>query len=527
LNFNLDFEKFKTKKMKILNITFAFLAIALLWSCDKELDVTYWKNGDQAVAAVNAIYTGFITDGGYMRMFPALTDGRGDDFTGDSPWPDLGQVANFTNLPTSGPVRWIWEAHYQIVFRANEVLRYVPDIEMDQNLKDRLLGQAYFLRGLAFFNLANTYKNIVIVTEVPQSKDDYYPGTTPEDQIWEQIISDFDMAKQLLPVSYQAVAGADQGQIGRATKGAATGLLGKAYLYRQQWQKAADEFELLVTPGAELNIYSLVADYKDNFKPFNENNSESLFEIQFADPNTVGGTDYNYGGEPNSNWRQVSSIGHTYAMEGRGYSDFLPTPWLFEEFTKELTVDGEYDPRLRNTIAFYDESQGYTEAYGVPWWNPATSIYPSKYTHDGIEGFLDENSGVENSGINYRIIRYADVLLMYAEALNELGETAQSYQYIQQVRDRANLADLSTIKPGMTQTEMREQIAHERALELAIESIRIHDIIRWGWLYDDEKLEILKSHDRDFETWRPGHEYLPIPQEDLDSNPNLSPNPAN
>ncbi|UII23436.1 RagB/SusD family nutrient uptake outer membrane protein [Fulvivirga ligni] len=521
--------------MKILKYYIALvLLIMMAPACDDKLELTnpnsqtadtFWKNQDQAIAAVNATYTGFITDGGYMRMFPALTDGRGDDFRGDSPWPDLVQVANFTILQTSGPVRWIWEAHYQIVFRANQVIAYVPGIEMDDDLKNRLLGQAYFLRGMAFFNLANTYKEIPIVTELPQSTDDYYPATDTEQVIWEQIFSDFEMAKSMLPVSYSNVSGPDQGQLGRATKGAATGMLGKALLYRQEWTRAINEFKLLVD-GPELNIYSLVPEYRDNFKPFNENNSESLFEIQFADPNTVGGTIYNYGGDPNANWKQVNSIGHTYAMEGFGYSDFLPTTWIYEEFRKEKTVDDKYDPRMYTTIASYEAGVSET-AYGGPWINPQDKIYPRKYTHDGIEGFTNENNGTENSGINYRILRYADVLLMYAEALNEDERTAEAYPYIQQVRDRANLPDLAATKPNMTKAQMREQLAHERALELAIESIRIHDIIRWGWLYDDAKLAELRTHDPDFDTWRPGHEYLPIPQEDLDSNPNLSPNPAN
>jgi len=510
------------------------LVVVTCVGCDNKLDLispnnqtadTYWKTEDQAVAGVTAIYTGFITDGGYMRMFPLLSDGRGDDFKGDSPWPDLVQVANFTILPTSGPVRWIWEAHYQVVYRANQVIHYLPGIEMDANLKERLLGQAYFLRGMAFMNLANTYKVIPIITDIPKSSADYYQKTATEDEIWNQIFSDFQNAKDRLPINYANVSGKDHGQIGRATKGAATGMLGKAYLYRKQWQKAADEFKLLIQ-GPELNIYSLVSNYRDNFKPTNENNSESLFEIQFADPNTVGGSVFNYGGDPNANWKQVCSVGHTYAMEGYGYSDFLPSRWIYDEFKKEKTVDGKYDPRLYQTIASYEP--GISElAYGSEWKNPQTSIYPRKYTHDGIPGYTNENNGVENSGINYRVLRYADVLLMYAEALNELNRTAEAYPFIQQVRDRAKLPDLATTKPGMSQSQMRDQLAHERALELSVETIRINDIIRWGWLYDPIKLAELKAHDSEFNTWTPGHEYLPIPQEDLDVNPNLIPNPAN
>jgi hypothetical protein len=124
-------------------------------------------------------------------------------------------------------------------------------------------------------------------------------------------------------------------------------------------------------------------------------------------------------------------------------------------------------------------------------------------------------------------MRYSEILLLYAEALNELnGPTSDVYSTIQQVRDRANLPDLATAQPGLTQSAMRDQIAHERALELGIEGVRFYDIMRWGWLYDNTKLTMLKTHDPEFNTWSAGHEYLPVPQLELDDNPNLTPNSA-
>ncbi|MCC9134897.1 RagB/SusD family nutrient uptake outer membrane protein [Pontibacter silvestris] len=527
--------------MKKIKYYFSFLLLALV-GCDDKLDIVnpntqiiadYWQTQDQAQAGVNAIYNSLILDGTYMRMFPTLTDTRGDDITGDTPWLDIAQVGNFTIPTTSGPVQWIWGAKYQLIWRANQVLDNVPAIEMDEALKNRILGQAYFLRGLAYFNLANTYKVVPVVTTAQTVISDdeavqveTYPATATEEELWNQIFSDFQMAKELLPISYDNVSGPDQGQKGRATKGAATGMLGKAYLYRQQWQNAADQFEQFFT-GDLQGRYSLVEDYRDNFKPTNENNFESLFEVQFGSVEEVGGSTRNYGGDPNSTWQQVSSQGYTYAMEGYGYSDVLPTRWIYNEFKEEKTVNGNSDPRLLETIASYEPEDNSTTVYGgTPWPFAEDRIFPRKYTHDGIPGWTDEG-GIENSGINYRVLRFADILLMYAEALNELGQTSEAYQYIQQVRDRANLPDLATTKPVMGQQEMRDQLAHERALEFAIEGQRINDIIRWGWLYDPEKLAMLKQHDADFNTWTPGNEYLPIPQTELDVNPNLATNPAN
>lgn len=514
------------KKLKYIT-----LVSLLLLGCDDNLELAnpnrqttadYWVTEGQALAGIDAVYNGLIVDGTYMRMFPAATDGRGDEFTGDSPWGDLVQMANFTIPTTSGPVEWVWNAHYVVVFRANQVLAYTQDIEMDEELRKRIHGQAHFLRGLAYFNLANTYKIVPVITAPARGEQDYYSPTATEEELWNQIFSDFQQAQEMLPASYVGISGPDAGQVGRATKGAATGMLGKAYLYRQQWQQAANEFEKLIK--GPLNTYSLVPNYRDNFSPITENNSESLFEVQFATIDQVGGSDFNWAGDPTANWKQVSAQAVTYGADGFGFSDFLPTRWIYNAFKEEQTVDGNVDPRLLATIASFEPEANSTTIYGKPWPYAPDAIYPRKYTNDGF-GYPHEYD--INSGINYRVLRYADILLMYAEALNELNRTAEAYQYIQQVRDRVNLPDLATVRPGMSQQQMRDQIARERALEFAIEGQRINDIIRWGWLYDADKLAMLRAHDNDFNTWTPGNEYLPIPQRELDVNPNLLPNPAN
>lgn len=505
----------------------------LATGCKKELDIqnpnaktidVYWKTAADAQAGVNAIYNSLIQDGTYMRMFPALTDSRGDDFYGDSPWGDLVQVGNFTIPSNSGPVQWVWATHYQLIWRANQVIVNVPAIEMDAELKKRIIGQASFLRGLALFNLANTYKSIPVPLELPTDKTKYHTPTATDEELWGQIIADFKTAKESLPVTYAGVSGPDAGNIGRATKGAATGMLGKAYLYQKKWTEAAAEFNELIN-GTQKGTYALMPDYRDNFKEINENNKESLFEVQFGQPDALGGTVMNYGGEPNANWKQVSSTGRTYAMDGYGYSDFMPTRWIYEEFKQEKTKAGKSDPRLLATIASYEPADNSITVYGNKWPFVLDKIYPRKYTHDGLN--WPGNDDQENSGINYRVLRYADVLLMYAEALNETGNTAEAYNYIQQVRDRAGLPDLKTVKPGLGQVGMRDQLGHERALEFATESIRINDIIRWGWLYDPVKLAELRAHDPDFKTWIPGKEYLPIPLSELNVNPNLKRNSAN
>lgn len=505
--------------------------LLIVGGCDRKLDQVnpnaltteeYWQTREQAFAGVTGIYNALINDGTYMRSLPGLMDSRGDDFTGDSPWLDLVLTGQFIIPTTSAPVFWIWRDLYLIVTRANQVIANVnkyPAGVLTADEKARILGQAHFLRGLAYYKLAVNFKTVPVFTEPATDASKYYAATSTEDELWNQIFSDFQTAEAGLPVSYANISGPDRGQVGRATKGAAAGMLGKAYLFRKDYAKAGAQFQKFIS-GPLSGVYSLVPNYRDNFKDVMENNSESLFEVQFE----VGtGTDFNWTGEPSTAWKTVQAVSVTYAMEGAGFSDYLPTRWIYNEFKQEKTKDGKSDPRLLATIASYEPSDNSIMAYGRPWFNPQDRIYPRKYTNDG----LGKPFETPESGINYRVLRYADILLMYAEVLNETGSTAQAYQYIQQVRDRVNLPDLATVKPNMTQAQMRDQIAHERALEFSIEGQRIVDIIRWGWLYNPAKLAELKAHDTDFNTWKPGNEYLPIPQQELDVNKNLLPNPAN
>jgi hypothetical protein len=269
-----------------------------------------------------------------------------------------------------------------------------------------------------------------------------------------------------------------------------------------------------------------VSNYRDNFTEENENNSESIFEVQFS--REVGGVDLGWGGTPASGWGQTSARAITYGPRGFGWTDVQPTRTLYNDFLLEKTVNGEVDPRLDATM-FYNKPEGMT-LYGNDFatfyqFNEGdlNDLFCRKYQNsDGDR----PNEFDWRSGINERIMRYADVLLMYAECLNETGATTEAYTYIQMVRDRVQLPDLATVKPGMTQAEMRDQIAHERLLEFALEGHRFDDIRRWGWLENSAKLSWLKSRDPEFDSYTPGREYFPIPQLEMDNNPGTVQNPG-
>ena len=296
------------KKISIFTVAVS-IVILFITSCEKNLDLTnpnaptalgYWVTEKQAFDGATAIYSGLTVDGTYMRSFPGLNDSRGDDFIGDSPWADLVLTGKFIIPSTSGPVQWIWRDFYIVINRANQVINGVTNMDesiLSADKKNRILGQAYFLRGLSYYNLAINFKVVPLVTSTEFNSDPAtYPSTATEEVLWNQIFTDLQTAETNLPVSYANVDGPDNGQKGRATKGAAAGLLGKAYLYKKDYANAAIQFEKFFT-GPLQGVYSLMADYRDNFKDINENNSESLFEVQFAS----GGSSDNWCCEPNSN----------------------------------------------------------------------------------------------------------------------------------------------------------------------------------------------------------------------------------
>ncbi len=507
--------------------TFALMALilgvcAFLASCDKNLlnvqnpnaqtTGTFWKTKEDAVKGTNAIYQILQLDGSYVRFSNSTADLRGDDTKADSPWNEMTDCGNFSLPATSLQVGLIWRVYYEGVYRANQVLENVPNIDMDANLKARLLGEAHFLRGLYYFHLLKFYHNIPLVLHTTQSQKDYLVSQAPPDSVWMQIESDFSAAASALPETYPS------SDIGRATKGAAEAYLGKAYLFTKQWQNAADEFKKVIDSG----VYGLVKNYRDNFTTADENNKESIFEVQFN--RDVGGTETSWQSPPTPNWGQTQARTITYAPTGFGWADIEPTKALFNAFQQDSTVDGKPDPRLRASL-FYNYP-GET-VYGVPFKQEYQGADTNKVFWRKYESDTPGGSEIDGrSGINIRLMRYADVLLMYAEAENNLGNTDAAYTYVQMVRDRANLPDLRTEKPGMNQQQMQDQIAHERFLELNGEEHRFDDIVRWGWLKDPAKLKWLQQRDPEFKGYVPGREYLPIPQSELDVNPKLHQNPG-
>jgi tetratricopeptide (TPR) repeat protein len=346
------------KKIKIFSLLIIGAGIV---SCTKQLEqvnpnaqtsATFWQSQADAIAGLNAAYSSLLPDGAYMRSTPLMMDNRGDDIKSNSPWDQMYNTGKFALQPGNIAIYgWAYETFYQGVFRCNQVIENVPGIIMDAALKDRILGQAYFLRGLYFYHLVNFFGNVPLVVQIPKGGINNFavPQSTPE-QGWNQVIADFKLAADKLPVKYSTLTGVDKNDLGRATKGAALGYLGKAYLMMptKNFTEAAKQFKAVI----DLGIYGLVANYRDNFTEVNENNSESIFEVQFS--RSVGGTDLGWGGTPQSTWGKTSARSITFAPRGFGWTDVQPTTSVFAEFHQEKTTADNVDPRILSTIFYND-----------------------------------------------------------------------------------------------------------------------------------------------------------------------------
>ncbi|HWB91240.1 MAG TPA: RagB/SusD family nutrient uptake outer membrane protein [Puia sp.] len=515
---------------KTLYYIFALLALA---SCQKDFKLqdniavttqSFWKTASDAQEGVNAIYSTYHREG-LSRWHYFMTMIRADEGYSTSPNADIINTYDAFNITdyTDYLNTSVYQDDYMGINRCNQVLDNVPDINMDANLKKQLIGEAYFNRGFFYYDLATIYGNVPIMRHTSKPTD--YPATMPQDSIFAQAAADFTAATTMLPNSY------DVNNVGRATAGAAYAMLGKTYMQQHVYDKAAAAFAWLITgPGA--GLYKLVPNYRSNFIETSENNSESVFEWQNAlnpadnhDDDTHLGSDVgqlNYG----------TSIPPFFAPAPIGFTDGQARRWPVWEFLQEKTTSGGRDPRLAATF-LYDSTDvrgpAYTLAYGKTWSSLGLATDPSvahgNTTEVCFRKELDDSvmtGEVFHSGNNYRYLRYADVLLLYAEALNAQGQTTAAYPYVDMVRERAGLAPLSTAKPGLDQADFLTQLKHERITELTGEGHRWEDLARWGDLGTG-----LAGRDPGFANFKKGRdEFMPIPRLDLDINPNLKQNPG-
>ena len=377
----------------------------------------------------------------------------------------------------------------------------------------------------------------------------------------DQVEKDFSEAMTLLPSRDEGGEWAK----GRATCGAAAGYYARTLMQRHKFSEALAVLKDII--NKKYGTYKLMANYGDNFRegPAYENNDESLFEIQYLDYGSQGVDDEWTPVNTSPNATQGHAIESNFCPGNYGgWADLSASPWLYNLFKEERTKEGKLDPRLYWTIGTWETDWEGFENGNVCYTQEMSPTEPvvtnningglpiAKWTNMRTNVVSTVVTGL-HCGINLRMMRYSDVLLRAAECENEVnGPTQQAIDWINEVRRRANLNDLSLSDFSGNADKLFEQIANvERPKEFGCEYGRGNDLIRWGFFYSADRLAQLKEHGTfrktltdpktavsysevngddvksSYDSWLPGHEFLPIYQGTLNANPNLQGNSAN
>ncbi len=390
---------------------------------------------------------------------------------------DAYDIDNFKVNPNNTIVLNYYRAKYQGIIRCNLALREIAEFETDEeafpeSLKNRLLGEAHYLRAFYYFQLVRVFGGVPLVHEVLDSSDKWKQPRASVEDVYNSIIADLEIAEQFL---WEKSEYPDE-DLGRATKGAARAMLCKVNVYRKDYDKAYEWGKVFVDEEYNKGEYSLCPNYADNFTLAGENGPESVFEIQYtADPTSdYGGLGFTRGTFSIILTRpRMSSLG---ANSGWGWNH--PTNDLYAEFEPG-------DSRREATIGTPDaESLNEAEVnyLGSPYYNNKVC-----YSEGGTFPAIDHHS---RGPLNYRLIRASDVLLLFAEAALESGRsTADAKWALEEVRSRARAnATLAGALPEFPNylnlkddnESLRKAIRHERRVELAMEGHRWFDIVRWG-----------------------------------------------
>jgi hypothetical protein len=399
-----------------------------------------YNNNEGANSLVTAIYAKFLDWNMSTFAWIGVTSIVSDDADKGSSASDSGSdkdILDALNFTASTPsFKELFASNYQGINRCNQALKYLPQLDKaDPQLRERLAGEAKFLRAFMYFTLVRSFGGVPLVDHVPVTgvEADKLMTLTrkSKEEIYAFIEKDLKEAVAVLPT-------ATGGQ--RATKGAAHALLAKVYLYQKKWQLAVDESNLVTG-------YSLTPNFQDIYKLSGENNAESIFEINGS------------GGTAGRAIQQYSQVQGARGTTGWGWGFSTPTQSLYDAYS---AVDTRRDATIiHRDMTLYD---GY---YVGP--NTENKFYNYKAYSSN---YRDQAS----TDVNIRYLRYAEVLLIRAEAMNELGQTSAAIPFLNQVRNRANIGNT----PATSQADVRLDIWKQRRLELAFEHDRWFDLVRTG-----------------------------------------------
>jgi len=479
----------------------------------------FWQSEEDAFLALNGVYSTLQSKSLYggnlngWQGFPGF-DNLGDNAYNQYEWEGPGNFMEGIVDPSNGPILSIWTDLYRGVARVNSVIKNVQLISEDlisAEKKKELLGQGYFLRSLIYFNIAVYFEDAPLITE-PQTLEDAYVPKNSYDEITAQIVEDLKLAVDYLPVSWSSDL------YGYATKGAALGLFARVQLYNHVYD--GQDGVLALTQQAMGLGYSLDPNYAQLFTQDRENSSEIVFSVRFLrGDNTNSGENFSgtFQGTPKVDQRPMPNLVNDYYC-----TDGLPitsSPLFNSADERE-----NRDPRALATIYFKND-QYFDDPVKIFPGNGPTGYGMRKYIRRGPDA--EGNREFAESSQDFYVIRYADILLMRAEALAETGDTAGASSLVNQVRDRVNMPHVEDVEGTPTQQQMIAIVRHERRVELALEGLRFMDLKRWGEVeegFNRAAVDPVGPYNPVYQGAK--SEVFPIPQDEIDVNPNLIQHPA-
>lgn len=466
----------------------AALVVFLLSSCGKGfVDLTpvssittinFYQTEEDFRNAINGAYNALRTGGTYGVDSYIFGEIRSDNSTAvaSGSVTDQDEFDRFYIRTTNPFINNRWSNSYTAIARCNAILGRIDPVAMNSGLKDRIIGEAKFLRALFYFNLVRTFGDVpLVLKEITNADEGYEYGRNPKADVYAQIEKDLTEAAEALPPSYTG------GDVGRATEGAARAILGRVLLTQKKFGPAATQLKAVI----DLDRYDLVPVYADFFKVSNKNNIEAIFDVQYRSGGVGQGNPW-----PNSFAPQNS--GNAVIQFGGGGNN-VPTDDLIDEYEPG-------DERKDATVA-----TSYVNANGA--------TIPGNF----VKKYHDVPAINNDNGNNIPVIRYADVLLMYAECLNEAGYVANgdAFTYLNEVRDRAGLDDLTAAEVP-DQAAFRLAMEHERRVEFAFENLRWYDLVR-----TDRAITVINGKSAQINLVNPvtpQNLVFPIPQSQIDIN---------
>lgn len=477
-----------------------FLGIFMINSCsESDLELanpnelspeTFFSSEAQVQSAVNAAYANLQTVALYGRLIWYMLDNMSHEQSGNGQQEaDKVTFADFSFDSTNGQIAEYWDSCYRGINKANfvigneERINEIPDSELNAATKRKFLGEARFLRAQYYWLLVTRFGNVPLRNgdfSNPEGKP-----ISPKADVINLIIEDLTFASSnLLQKGVE--------EEGRANRGAAQAFLGKVLLYEKQYGDALSAFN-------SMSGYNLEADYFDNFKEETEHGIESVFEVEY---------DLSLGTGAKWNGPVVGQGQNHATFRGQDYGVLN---WFNVYPSDDLVASFEPgDNRFQGS--FYVPGDSYN--------NGASTMQASDFAENGgnvrnvawkkYQNYYKQVDEAQESGINAKVIRYADVLLMMAECENEVGSQANAVGLINRVRARAGLSDLPT---SLSKQQVLDAIIQERKVELAGEQVRFDDMIRWGIVASE-------LADTNFQAGK--HELWPIPDREILSNPNVT-----